>query len=470
MDPTQSSTKKRRKIAVEDVDVDRISELGNDMLILILSLLSTKEAVQTSLLSKRFQNLWAAVPVLEFDFHEFRVEYIEEDEDEEDIYDIQEKIINFINGVVKHRDPIINLDSFKLKWDEEGSNPKPATTWLDNVAAKFKLKFLSVHIFTEKYDFKVPDSIFSCESLQEMKLHLEGEDIWPTSLNLPCLKKLTLDSIEIVDEVMQKLLELPSLAEMVLSWCDLNICNISSVKLKRLVLDCELNPETPRDISISTPNLLYLEVHSSSMRRIKFNNLESLVKACMFANEVPLFLTGLSNVTCLELMLLSQWGVLQMKGVWKEETTKFPTFNNLKSLKIEEWRMTNKFELVASFLLHARNLEKMTLLHARHCQVCIVIYKLMILTKTNLSLNYTQFCFDLFQTFILKKNSHYKVEISLGFAGDNFLIMEIKGNNFKFKEIKGMEKDKIKADIKELLKRVYNTLLKIRPEMYIISS
>ncbi|KAF3321405.1 hypothetical protein FCM35_KLT14658 [Carex littledalei] len=66
--------------------------------------------------------------------------------------------------------------------------------------------------------------------------------------------------------------------------------------------------------------------------------------------------------------------------------------------------------------------------------------------------------------------SHYKVEISLGFTGNNFRIMEIKGNNFNIKEIKGRENDKIKADVKELLKRVYNTHLKIRPEMNIISS
>ena len=48
--------------------------------------------------------------------------------------------------------------------------------------------------------------------------------------------------------------------------------------------------------------------------------------------------------------------------------------------------------------------------------------------------------------------------------------MDIKGNNFNMKEIKGREKDKFKADIRELLKRVYNTLLKIKPEMNIISS
>ncbi|XP_078154170.1 F-box/FBD/LRR-repeat protein At1g16930-like [Carex rostrata] len=206
MDPTKSPTKKRRKIAVADVNVDMLSELGDDLLILILSLLSTKEAVQTSLLSKRFLNLWRSIPVLDFDFHEFRLE----DQDEDDISEIQQKFTNFINGVFQHRAPIINLDSFKLKWDEEGSNPEPATTWLDK-AAKFKLKFLSVHIFTENYSFQVPDSVFSCESLQEMEIHLEGEAIRPTSLNLPCLKKLSLDSIRIIDEVMQKLLGLPSL-------------------------------------------------------------------------------------------------------------------------------------------------------------------------------------------------------------------------------------------------------------------
>ncbi|XP_078182019.1 F-box protein At4g22280-like isoform X1 [Carex rostrata] len=365
MDPTESRTKKRRKIA--HANVDRISEMSDNLLILILSSLSTKEAVQTSLLAKR--NLWAAVPVLDFDFDEFclddyTIENLEEYE--EKICEYEEKFTNFVDGVFERRDPSIHLDSFKLKWNEAESSPDRAPAWLDTVA-KSKPKCLSVHIYTENYYFEVPDSIFSCESLQEMELQLGFEAISPSSVNLPCLKKLTLNTIDIADEVMQKLSALPALEEMVLSNCHLYTCDISSGTLKRLVLDGCHNEIEPA-ITISTPSLLYLEVLSWTMGTIKFKKLESLLQACIhcdkFDDEDPLFFTGLSNATYLELMLPKS-GVMQMKDVLEEGTTKFSTFNNLKTLKIGEWCMTCEFDVVACFLFHARNLEKLTLLHCQ---------------------------------------------------------------------------------------------------------
>lgn len=56
--------------------MDRISQLSDDLLIKILSLVSTKDAVAMSLLSKRWKSLWTLVPRLIFG------DYSDEDEDE----------------------------------------------------------------------------------------------------------------------------------------------------------------------------------------------------------------------------------------------------------------------------------------------------------------------------------------------------------------------------------------------------
>jgi hypothetical protein len=47
-------------------EVDRISILPNDILVHILSSLPTNQAFVTSILSKRWKNLWCLVPALEF--------------------------------------------------------------------------------------------------------------------------------------------------------------------------------------------------------------------------------------------------------------------------------------------------------------------------------------------------------------------------------------------------------------------
>ncbi|KAM0017032.1 putative F-box domain-containing protein [Helianthus debilis subsp. tardiflorus] len=51
----------------ENVD-DRLSMLPEDILALILSLMPTKYAVQTSILSKRWRYTWTFVTNLDFDY------------------------------------------------------------------------------------------------------------------------------------------------------------------------------------------------------------------------------------------------------------------------------------------------------------------------------------------------------------------------------------------------------------------
>ncbi|KAJ0456041.1 putative leucine-rich repeat domain superfamily, F-box-like domain superfamily [Helianthus annuus] len=50
----------------EQLPEDRLTSLSDDLLISILSHIDTKQAVQSSILSKRWVNLWTLLPVLNF--------------------------------------------------------------------------------------------------------------------------------------------------------------------------------------------------------------------------------------------------------------------------------------------------------------------------------------------------------------------------------------------------------------------
>lgn len=50
----------------ERVCEDRISELPDDLIVAILSLIPTKDAVATMFMSKRWLSIWTMVPVLDY--------------------------------------------------------------------------------------------------------------------------------------------------------------------------------------------------------------------------------------------------------------------------------------------------------------------------------------------------------------------------------------------------------------------
>lgn len=59
------SSKKAIVHAIDDVD--RISQLPNDLLLKILSELSTEEVIRTSILSKRWRDAWKKISTIFFD-------------------------------------------------------------------------------------------------------------------------------------------------------------------------------------------------------------------------------------------------------------------------------------------------------------------------------------------------------------------------------------------------------------------
>ncbi|KAJ1691396.1 hypothetical protein LUZ63_015551 [Rhynchospora breviuscula] len=369
-DPSaKSSAEKRKKMA--DFGTDHLSNLSDEIIIRIFSYLSTKEAFQICLqLSRRYHHIWTLIPVLHFDINEFLPGELQMFSlTQEELYPYEEIFVNFVAYVLQNH-AHFTVDAFTLMWKQDEGDPTPAIAWLETVGALWKPKFLSIHILAED-EFQLPDSIFSCESLEELLLDSDG--MKPNSVNLPHLKRLTLDNMIIKDEVIQKLLlNLPALELLVLNFCYLDFPIFSSGTLKRLVLNglyWEWDDANPPDLLIAIPSLLFIKVCSSVMRKLKFQKLESLAEAQIELKQLstvePSFLIGISNVTTLELVLTESF----LKDALEKSTIKFPTFENLKTLTLGEWNWitTHKccFKFLASFIFHAPHLKRLTLLHQK---------------------------------------------------------------------------------------------------------
>jgi hypothetical protein len=343
--------------------VDLISSLPDDVLSHILLFVSTKEAVQTCILSKRWRNTWTIVPVLKFQLDEFLV------------YASDGKIGNkywidrFVNGVLENRGQSC-LDTVIYGGDFKHRSRGLSMEWLNRVAFLMP-RVISVCIRGVGW-LNFPDSVFSCASLENLELSLFCKgitNIRPKSIALPSLKTLKLRFLSLDDDFAKKLfLGCPSLESLNLESCDLSISDISSNVLKDLTFDECWQFQHMR---ICCPSLVSLSIESymNSTRIISLEKMDSVVNACISlhrsdkledVNDLPdakLF-SGLSNATSLKLHIGCH---PNLKKQWEKDIPKCRTFKNLKSLEISAWDMINDFDLVACFLKHSPVLQQLTL-------------------------------------------------------------------------------------------------------------
>ncbi|XP_078162255.1 F-box/LRR-repeat protein 13-like [Carex rostrata] len=337
--------------------VDWISRLPDDVLNHILSRLTAKEVVQTCILSKRWRNTWASVPVLNFQLGNFHNDC--------------DWFGRFVNSVFQNRGQSC-LRKVVYKGRFEDTSHGPSMEWLDRAAFLMPRIIVVCSLSNVDAPLIIPDSLFSCESLENLALCVQSVPVMtiirPKSIALPSLKTLVLEHLSLDDDFAQKLLlGCPSLEGLRLEYCDLFISDISSNVLKKLIVHfcCQY-----QHMRICCPSLITLSICSdeNSIRIFLLEKLTSLVYAeigligndeKVDVNDLPdaQLLSGLSNATTVEFLLRDP----DFKEHWKKDITKCKTFRNLKSLEISAWGMINNFNLIACFLEHSPLLQKLTL-------------------------------------------------------------------------------------------------------------
>ena len=202
-----------------DDDIDRISNLPDELRVHILTFLRIKEAVQTCVLSKRWKKTWASLPILLFDLNKFLLEDPHQKLSREITREHVDKFEKFVKSALQNR---------------EASDPSHFILFLttkDCVSCNGAVR-----------DNKLLNSneIFTCASLQEVFLFNIGDrnmEIAPNSVHLPHLKVLYLTYVEVNDDFLDKLfLGCPIVEEVALYGCILKASRISSGRLKRLTL------------------------------------------------------------------------------------------------------------------------------------------------------------------------------------------------------------------------------------------
>ncbi|XP_078150743.1 FBD-associated F-box protein At4g13985-like [Carex rostrata] len=237
------------------VAIDRISTLPDDLLIHVLSFLSTREVVQTCILAKRWRNTWASVCVLKLKLREFFTDNDLENDERSKL--CKDKFEQFIHGVLKNRERC--LDKFQYEWRINIENDY-SMEWLNRVVTLLPRVINILYYGMNKME--MPNLVFSCPSLQKLKLILSACNqitiIRPKLINIPSLKVLNLQRVDLDDDFARKLFSgCPALESLYLRSCHLGFSDISSNVLKTLALK---NCRYLNQMKICCPSLISLDI------------------------------------------------------------------------------------------------------------------------------------------------------------------------------------------------------------------
>ncbi|XP_060198785.1 F-box protein At5g03100-like [Lycium barbarum] len=260
-----SMSKKQKNEVTETLD-DRLSRLPDEVLVQILSLLPTKDAVSSCVLSKRWRRIWTSIDNFIFINRNYS------------------KVKNFISFV----DHVITQSTCskikKFQFDFDRSNREfnsKISPWL-SFAVQNKVEDVVLHSFDDNLTYELPLCMYTCSSLITLKLSGWVFDEG-TGIAWSSLKSLTLHLTELEDSNIAKLLSsCPALETMELSFCEgCRHLEITSSNLKRLTLT-NLSVAVDDYLEIFAPNLQHLDISGNLGHiEIRLVNVSSLVIASL---------------------------------------------------------------------------------------------------------------------------------------------------------------------------------------------
>ncbi|XP_065862296.1 F-box protein At4g09920-like [Euphorbia lathyris] len=332
----------------ECVDIiERISKLPDEILGKILSYLPTKEAVATSILSKRWEHLWALTSDL--DFSDYLL-HVYRNSSENDCMIKMRSFPKYVDRVIfYHAGSNIrkcNM-SFYTKYF-----PSSAHAWIcAMITCNVQELFLSYSDLQLSTYYQLPWSLFSCNTLGVLEIYGKFVIDLPAYVCFPCLKCLKVKGVLFVDNASAERLfsSCPVLEELTIK-SGLEIMNISVSSLKRLCIHF-----WAIETNISTPCLEYLEmVHDEvdALFRYFVNFTSSLVQAQLEGVDIYL-LKAISQVECLGLTETDR----SLQSIIGDSA--LPIFKNLKTLKLGRVRYLspNDWKMLTNLLESSPNLQ-----------------------------------------------------------------------------------------------------------------
>jgi hypothetical protein len=249
-----NNQKKRRKKKRDAYREDRITGLPDDILAVILSQLTFKEATATSILSRRWRYQWSFMNTHNLSFDSGKPlcdKAFQEQTFLTDIYKYRAKFVGWVNHVLTnlHQRTTV-VDKFRICFSLGSSYSSNLDKWvrfaLLKAVAELELNLTNFDGFSQQYPYGFP----SVEKLSRMR----------TPLSFTRLTSIRLMNVDVSEQVVEYLLaECSSLEHLCVvrsnAISNLKICGGELLKLKRLEM---YRCKPMENFEISAPNLVSL--------------------------------------------------------------------------------------------------------------------------------------------------------------------------------------------------------------------
>ncbi|XP_010463689.1 PREDICTED: F-box/LRR-repeat protein 13-like [Camelina sativa] len=174
---------------------DLISDLPDSLLCEVLLKLTTKDVVRTSVLSRRWRNLWKCVPGLDLDGGDFREQGC-------DTESSMENCVSFVDRFLGlHSES--NLESFRFNCLGPGDRePDNALIWRwMNTVLDLKVKYIDYSEDAYESDEpQIPPAIYTCQTLVSLQLFRVTMSS-PEFVSLPSLRVLKLSFVKFLEDL-----------------------------------------------------------------------------------------------------------------------------------------------------------------------------------------------------------------------------------------------------------------------------
>ncbi|KAM1033637.1 hypothetical protein TB2_036601 [Malus domestica] len=300
--------------------VDRISKLPEEILVTIVSLLPLKEAGATSILSKRWQYVWASTVTLDFDpKHELGEHYcrlLRVEPEQKDL--LRQRYVDWVNTVVEqHRGPVI--EQFRAYFDIDGHFTSSIDKWIQFAMNKrvqiLELVFCNELRSNYKDVYPFPVQLLGLQNDSTLKLNPTHSDISSLhssgyNVGFKFLRVLYFKYVDVSGKVLEYLL---------------SNCPV----LERLKVESANNKLVNLRVVGSSMALKYLDIQFCfALRSIEIRDANLVSFMYVGGRHINLLLSNVPLLVELEVLMLP------IDGAMYDQNDVFPILSNLKHLEL----------------------------------------------------------------------------------------------------------------------------------------